>query len=170
MQKDFSYPLAVDGLSSAESKYVIKAAPQDLQDLAGLLKVQDVKSFSAGFKVKLDRKKHIILINGDVKASVILQSVISLENFEKKYSNSFDIVFDTNTSKDLKLEEELSVDDDVFDVVVNGEIDLWQVAIEQLALLLDDYPRKDGESFSFVPEFGEDEKKNPFDVLAKLKK
>lgn len=46
-----------------------------------------------------------------------------------------------------------------------------QIAIEQVALVMEDYPRKEGEVFEFVSEFDEETTKaqNPFSVLAKLK-
>ena len=58
------------------------------------------------------------------------------------------------------------------DVVTNANIDLCQIAIEQIALILDDYPRQDGETFNFTSEFNDDDIKqeNPFNILAKLKK
>ena len=58
------------------------------------------------------------------------------------------------------------------EVVIGGKIDLGDIAIEQIALRLDDYPRKEGEEFSFISEFDEEDdvKNNPFAVLAKLKK
>ena len=61
---------------------------------------------------------------------------------------------------------------DVPDIVENGKIDLGQIAIEQVALVMEDYPRQDGEVFEFISEFDEETTKaqNPFSVLAKLKK
>ena len=56
------------------------------------------------------------------------------------------------------------------DIVMNGEIDLGDIAIEHLALILDDHPRKDGEEFSSIIEDVTPVKNNPFASLAKLKK
>ena len=44
--------------------------------------------------------------------------------------------------------------------------------MEQLALVLDDFPRKDGEVFEFKSEFDEEttQAANPFNILKKLKK
>lgn len=170
MQKDFSYPLAVDDLSSAENKYTIKADKQELIALKELMKVPVVNSFEADFKVKLERKKHLLSIKGNIKAIVELESVISLDVFTKKYNSDFTLVFDTSLTKNTSSEEEFDFDDEIIENVVDGKVDLWQIAIEQFALLIDDYPKKDGETFSFASEFSEEDKKNPFDVLAKLKK
>ena len=56
--------------------------------------------------------------------------------------------------------------------VIGGKIDLAEIAMEQIALVLDDFPRKDGETFQFTSEFDEETTKttNPFAVLQKLKK
>ena len=44
--------------------------------------------------------------------------------------------------------------------------------MEQLALILEDFPRKEGEIFSFESEFDEETTlaSNPFAVLKKIKK
>ncbi|MDR1694510.1 MAG: DUF177 domain-containing protein [Lactobacillaceae bacterium] len=170
MQKDFSYPLLIDDLSSSESKYQIKADKGELLFLKDLLKVEDMHSLSVEFKVKLDRKRHILNVNGHLNSKVELKSVISLEVFSKEYGSDFSLIYDTNPSYDFKEDEELDFDDEIVENVYEGKIDLAQIAIEQLALLIDDYPRKDGESFSFKSEFSEEDKKNPFDILAELKK
>ena len=101
-----------------------------------------------------------------------LKSVISLENFYKTYSPEFKISFDTKaTLKEIK-ELEIDFNDDEPDVVVNGQIDLGQIAIEQVALVMEDNPRKEGEVFVFKSEFDDEdtESLNPFSVLKKLKK
>ena len=58
------------------------------------------------------------------------------------------------------------------DIIIGGKLDLGQVAIEQVALVMEDNPRKEGEVFTFKSEFDEEdtEKLNPFNVLKKLKK
>ena len=99
-------------------------------------------------------------------------SVISLENFVKTYEPEFEIIFDTElTPKELQ-EMDFEFEDDVPDVIINGEIDLAEIAMEQIALVIDDFPRREGEVFEFKSEFDEEttQKANPFAVLAKLKK
>ena len=105
-------------------------------------------------------------------ADVEQVSVISLENFIKPYHNEFSLKFDTKmTVSDLK-ELDFEYDDELLDILDNGQIDLASIAMEHLALVLDDFPRKDGEEFSFQSEFDEEttEANNPFAVLKKLKK
>lgn len=171
MQKDFSYVIDIDNVSSGENEYFIKADRENLDFLTELLGVQKVNSFSAEFKTKLDRKKGLLDIKGRVKASVELQSVISLENFSKNYNVVFDVNYSTKPKhEECKEEIEYDFDEDIVEEIVDGKVDLVSIAIEQLSLQIEDYPKKKGESFSFKSEFSEEDKPNPFAVLAKLKK
>jgi len=54
MQKNFSYPLIVDEITAAEKKYNLTATPDELVELAEILKVPSVKSFSAEINTKLN--------------------------------------------------------------------------------------------------------------------
>lgn len=172
MQKNFSYPLTVEDIAPAEKKYSLAANGKDLEFLAEVLKVPAVKAFSAEIYTKLIKKEHKLLVWGSVKAELELQSVISLEYFAKTYEPEFSVWYDTQATYNSLREMEYDLEDDVPDLIVDGKIDLGQIAIEQLALVLEDYPRREGEVFEFAAEFDPNEKntENPFSVLAKLKK
>lgn len=172
MQNLFSYPLNVDELTASEKKYHLEANNQDLDYLKEVLKVENVKSFSADIRVKYNKKEHLLDVWGNVSAELELQSVISLENFYKTYKPEFSVVYDTKaTLKDIK-ELDIDIDEDAPDILLDGKLDLGQVAIEQVALVMEDNPRKEGEVFIFKSEFNEEDTEtlNPFNVLKKLKK
>lgn len=172
MQNFFSYQIKVDNLPNTEQHYRLKADEEDFKRIQEILKIPAVKSFSADIRLRLDHKTNILKLWGQAKADLVLQSVISLENFDKSYENDFELTYDTKATlkSQREEEEEISIDDDTPDVVINGVIDLSDIAIEQIALIMDDYPRKAGEKFEFKSEFSEEnEKKNPFEVLKKLK-
>ena len=172
MQNLFSYPLKLEDMSPSTQKYKLKADKQELEYITEIMKVPAVKSFVAEINVKLLKREHIVEVNGFVDADVEQVSVISLENFVKPYHSDFSLRFDTKlTPKELK-EMDFEYEDDVLDILDNGQIDLAAIAMEHLALVLDDFPRKDGEEFSFQSEFDEEttEANNPFAVLKKLKK
>lgn len=172
MQNLFSYPLIVEDISSAESTYELHADAAALVQIAEILKVKSVRFFDARIHTRLNKKEHRLDVWGLVKAELELQSVISLDYFFKEYETDFSIFYDTKaTPKEVK-ELDLDFDEDAPDVVEGGRIDLGDIAIEQIALVMEDYPRKPGEAFSFVSEFDEEtkEKMNPFSVLKKLKK
>ncbi len=172
MQKDFSYPLQIDNLPRQEQHYHLVADPEQLKTLQQILQVEAVKSFAADIYLKYDFHQHRLDVNGCVKAELELKSVISLENFCRCYEAPFAYYFDTKaTYKDIR-DLEPGIDDDIPDIVENGQIDLGDIAIEQLALVMEDYPRREGEEFTFVSEFDEEttRQSHPFAVLEKLKK
>lgn len=172
MQNLFSYPLTLDDLGSGTKSYHIKATPIQLKFIAEVLKVEKIETFEAQITLNFNHKAHRIDVKGIVNADVEQTSVISLEKFIKHYSPEFEIVFDTELTAAQLREMDFEFEDEVPDILENGQLDLAAIAMEQLALTLDDFPRKDGEIFSFVSEFDEDDapKENPFAVLAKLKK
>lgn len=172
MQNLFSYPLVVDDLTPSAKKYHLAARKEELPYITEILKVPAVKSLQADINVKYNKKEHLIKVWGTAEALIEQTSVISLENFDKNYSAEFEMLFDTElTPKDLQ-EMDLEIEDDIPDPVINGEINLADIAMEQIALTLDDFPRKEGETFDFQTEFDEEttQAQNPFAVLAKLKK
>ena len=172
MQKNFSHILSVDDISNSEKLYKINANNQELELIAEILKVPEVKDFKADIYVKHQNKNTIIDVWGRVSSLITRQSVISLEYFNKKYVSEFSLQFDTKLTENQVRELEEEGVENIPDVVVGGKIDLCQIAIEQIALELEDYPRKKGEVFSFSSEFSEedDKQENPFKILEKLKK
>ena len=172
MQKLFSYPIFIDDLSSAARKYKIEASPKDLVYLTEVLKVPAVKSCQSNINLQYDKRAHRLDVQGHVSAIITQESVISLELFDKTYTGDFSLFFDTTaTYKDIReLDEEMG--DEIPDIIIGGKIDLGDITIEQIALLIDDYPRQEGEVFSFKSEFDEEttQASNPFNVLKKLKK
>lgn len=172
MQNLFTYPLKLEDLSQSVKTYKLHANQQELEFITEIMQVPSVKRFESEIKVKFHTKDHLIDVSGVVDADVEHISVISLEPFIRNYKNDFKLKFDTNmTRQDIK-ELDGDINEDIPDIVDNGQIDLAAIAMEQLALVLDDFPRQEGETFSFISEFDDDAdvKTNPFSVLKKIKK
>ena len=136
-----------------------------------ILQVQDVHSFKGEVYLKPEKKHHKLEVWGNVKAELAVQSVISLDLFTVKHNIDFELLFDTkmNREEQRALEE---AQDNVPDIIEAGQIDLAAILIEQVALNMDDYPRKKGEVFEFQPDFDPDEpvQENPFNILKNIKK
>ena len=171
MQKNFSYPLTVADLPLSTQTYKIRADKGDLKKIAEILKIPAVNSLQADISLKINRDKCLLDVWGRVWADVVLMSVVSLEQFESSYDFDFALVYDTKATFESQREEESEWDDDLPDIIIGGKIDLCDITIEQLALQLEDHPRKEGEIFEFEAEFDASEplKNNPFDILSKLK-
>ena len=172
MQKKFSYPVKIDELNQNHYKFVLEADADELKDIAEVLQVEAVKFFRGVVFMKFNKKDNLLQVWGDVAATLTVKSVISLENFEQEIVTPFELVYDTKaTYKDIR-EMEPTINDEVPDIVENGEINLADICIEQVALQLDDYPRAEGEVFDFAQYSKVEplEHDNPFAVLQKLKK
>ena len=172
MQKKFSYPVKTDELNQNSYKFVLEADAEELEDITEILQVEDVSFFRGEVFMKFNKKESILRVWGNVAATLTIKSVISLENFEQKIAVPFELFYDTKaTYKDIR-DMEPSINDEVPDIIENGEINLADICIEQVALQLDDYPRAEGEVFDFTQYIKEEplEHNNPFAVLKKLKK
>ena len=108
-------------------------------------------------------------MSGRVQADAVQSCVLTLEPLPVVIDGDFTVNL-TETPPDSPTDEDgeidLELDDNTPDVVENGQIDLGQYAVEQLALHLDPYPRKEGAVFEQPPEPGEI---SPFGVLRTLK-
>lgn len=172
MQNLFSYPLMLDEMGNGTKTYQLIADAKQLKYIKETLKLDGINSFEAKINVCLNRKNHHLNISGFVDANVEHISVISLDKFTRNYHPEFEIIYDTELSYEQLKEIEFDFDDNEPEIIENGQVDLADIAMEQLALALDDFPRKEGEVFEFKSEFDEETttKTNPFAALAKLKK
>ena len=149
MQNLFTYPLKLEDMSQSTQKYRLIATAENLEYISNIMQLP-VKRFEAEINVKLHTKEHIIDVWGDIDADVEHTSVVSLENFVRNYQTDFKLKFDTKMTSQEQQELDLDIEADVPDILEDGKIDLAAVAMEQLALVLDDFPRQEGEVFSFA--------------------
>ncbi len=170
MQKDFSYPLKIEDINQGEQTYKLRANKAQLETLKDILQIPAVNYFEADIKLTFQKKKGILEVSGEVRSGLRLISVISLEEFDKEYKSDFNIIYDTNATYEQIREMDEDIEDDIPDIVIDGKIDLGDIAIEQLALVMEDHPRMDGEEFTSFIEDDSPIKENPFAVLSKLKK
>ncbi len=174
MQNNFSYPLKLEDMSASTKHYEFQATPSELQYITEVLKVPEVKSFKTTLDVTFDKPQHMVIVKGKIDSLVEQISVISLNKFTQKYQINFARNYDTKLSsaQQRELEEFEDINADIPDVMENGQIDLKAISMEELALELDDFPKRKGETFNFTPDFDteSDKPQNPFAVLEKLKK
>lgn len=172
MQKKFSYPIKIDELNQNQYKYVLHADKDELEDITEILQVESVRRFHAEVYLKRNRKDNLLKVWGTAEARIELISVISLENFFRNLKVPFELNFDTQATYQDILDMGADINDEVPDIIQNGEINLADICIEQIALNLEDHPRAEGEEFNFAEynKSAPEEKENPFAILKKLKK
>ena len=174
MQNLFSMPIIIDDLGNNQKTFNISADKNQLEEIKQILKVEGVESFKSEIKFKLYKKEHLLKVWGTADAELELKSVISLTNFVKKYHTEFETTYDTKaTPQEIKeIDLELDLYSETPEFIIDGTLDVATIAIEQIALILDDHPKRETESFNFTSEFDEETtaKMNPFSALKQLKK
>jgi uncharacterized metal-binding protein YceD (DUF177 family) len=104
-------------------------------------------------------------LSGRVRASLAQTCGITLEPLPLEIDAPFVLSLAEAVEEDSD-EIIITMDDESPDLIENGQIDLGQYAVEQLALRLDPFPRKPGAEFVQPPEPAEI---SPFAVLKQLR-
>jgi uncharacterized metal-binding protein YceD (DUF177 family) len=104
-------------------------------------------------------------LSGRVSARLAQTCGITLEPLPLEIDASFALTLAEAVEEDSE-EIIIILDDESPDLIENGQIDLGQYAVEQLALRLDPFPRKPGAEFVQPPEPAEI---SPFAVLKQLR-
>lgn len=186
MAKDtFPFSFKVNAAQVVDKDQRLEVAPGE-RDLAAIAKAYDLdglQALKADLVLKPYRKAGL-RVTGTLKAKVNQTCVVSLEPFVQDLSLDLDRTFEPHSSRprkirDLNDEGEIEIDLESLDppdVITDGVLDLGAVICEELALVLDPFPRKPGVEFAGS---GEDEdgaeseepetKPSPFAALGALK-
>ncbi len=157
---EFSRPLDVARVPKLGSVEKLFADSRECADLAKRLKIPVIHSLSAELKAKPWRGGGL-KVTGQVQIAFEQLSVVSLEQFKQNLRFDVDRYFLHNVPQD-------AIDDEDFDPIINGFVDLGEVVAETIALELDLYPRKPGEAFGEM-EIQPDKTSNPFAALKIVK-
>jgi uncharacterized metal-binding protein YceD (DUF177 family) len=166
----FSRPIAVLSVPRAGQNVVLRPTEAQRAAIAAFLALPAVECFEAEVTVAPSRGGSFH-VTGGVKARVQQVCVVSLEPFPAEIDETIDVRFAPEEqlgSLGKKEVERTLEDEDPPEPVINGVIDLGELAVEALALGLHPFPRKPGVE---TPAMGDaDEPRSPFAALAALKK
>ena len=131
--------------------------------IAKALDLHSLDAFTA--EVELARAPAGWRLSGRVRASLAQTCGITLEPLPLEIDAPFVLTLAEAVEPDSE-EIIITLDDESPDLIENGQVDLGQYAVEQLALRLDPFPRKPGAEFVQPPEPPET---SPFAVLKQLR-
>lgn len=146
----------------------LAATEAQRQAIAKILQLPELKALSAQLRLRpwLDGAE----LSGALHATVIQESGLSLELFETVIEAPVEARFvpaGSPHAPDPATEIELDPEQPDPPEVLEGEtIDVAALVVEHLALALDPFPRKPGETFDYEPPQDDD---SPFAVLKRLK-
>jgi uncharacterized metal-binding protein YceD (DUF177 family) len=158
---EFSRPLDVARVSAGGSTEKIAATIEECARLAKRLGLPAIHTLRAELLAKSWRGGGL-KVTGELSADLEQMSVISLEAFRQEVRIPIERYFHFKppTEDDSEAED--------VDAIVGGHIDLGEVVAETLALELDPYPRKPGETFASTEDAGVEAERGAFAQLKVL--
>ncbi|WP_315838847.1 DUF177 domain-containing protein [Bradyrhizobium prioriisuperbiae] len=169
----WSVKVIVDQIPEAGLHRAFEADPSQraaMRDLAGL---RDLSEARAEFELR-HAGRNRVLVTGRVTARIGQTCVVTLDPIEVAIDEPVDLLFapeDQVAAIAKAMEEEAETDGEVQDppeAIVNGTIDLGNLAADALFLGIDPYPRKPDAVFE-PPVIAEDPESHPFAALKALK-
>jgi uncharacterized metal-binding protein YceD (DUF177 family) len=169
----WSFPVLVAQVPETGLHQVLGTTAAQRERLAAVAGVNDVTRAEASFDVvpAADGRVHV---TGRVRARVGQTCVVTLDPVENEIDEPIDVEFAPPSqipasARSMQTEEGEDAEiPDPPEPIVNGAIDLGQLAAEFMVLGIDPYPRKPGAVF-VAPEVAKDPENHPFAALKTLK-
>ena len=171
---EFSRPLALDRVSSTQHREEITATEKECAALAERFGLVSLDSLTASFTLKRVRRD-LVRVKGRVSADLVQTCVVTLDPVPARIDERFEVDFLEGAQPavaDLELDVEGA---EAPEPVLDGRIDLGELAAEQLGLSIDPYPRKADAAVpaEWTAEIAAEplpvNRPNPFAALEKLK-
>ncbi len=180
---EWSHLVEIDEVGGESKTFNFKATEQERTDLARRMGLISVESAQASVTVQRV-SGGLIHAMGIIRADLTQSCVVSLGPVPAKIEDEFEGWFGDkdkalsfakarNEREAKKAHTELEILEESVDPepIVNGKIDLGELATQYLSLALDPYPRAEGVSSQYIVPEGDKDKegaelrRNPFEAL-----
>lgn len=151
---EWSFPVDVLSIGSNAARYTITAKGDECEKLAERYNVVSLENVWSEMHLVREQGGLVIHVTGTVQADVTQTCVVTLEPMVSHVSDSFDAFFADPEqavsfararanikAKKGEIEVEMIDEHDAPDEIINGQIDLGEVAAQFLSLAIDPYPR-----------------------------
>lgn len=155
VEKKIAVDVVMAGLKEP-TDYNLQASEKELTQLAKRFQVEKVCSLTADLTIY---PGDIVRIVGKIKALTRRECVISLEKFNEKMDEEFEVLYADNPPAES---------DEIIDTIDKGRIHLGEIVAEQYGLSLNPFPKKPGVKNPYVEQAKEMQK--PFANLKKILK
>ncbi|WP_193170588.1 YceD family protein [Nisaea nitritireducens] len=171
---ELSRPVRIKDLKKRVTHIDIEASPEELQALATRFGLPGISELGAKVKVERLARDRAVRIEGTISAQLSYRSVVSLEPFDAVIEESFSEILSGEVALETDTEIELTPDDENMGVIEDGGFDLGEVLSQNLALLLEEHPRKPEETDApdgviWADKDAEEAEQNPFLVLSEMR-
>lgn len=179
-EREFERRVSVNELPADGLKVEFTAEGDELEAIARRIGIPSVERLNVGVTLRGLEGGKVVEVVGALDALVTQECVATLEPIERAYNEPLRILFmePRRARQEIpSIDEEALVDaeEDDIEVLVEDTIDVGEVAVQNLSLALDPYPRKsDIPDVEWLTEGGEEAagdegRENPFSVLNKLR-
>jgi len=178
---EWPHKVEVDRLGTDPTRIALSSTPQQRRDLARRLKVNVIDALDAELLLQRRANSQLIHVTGIVKADIVQSCIVTLEpvrsqieeKFESWYSDEDQVVSLPRVRREqqgMRADAELEIlgDEEDPEPVVEGAIDVGELAAQHLALAIDLYPRSEAVRNADEGEeavFTAGERPNPFAAL-----
>ncbi len=163
---------AMRDVSAAGRTVERTATPEEAAAVAGLLDILGVEAFAVTYRIKPAAGGRYRLA-GEIKARVVQACVVSLEPVVSTIDSPFEVLLapaeTINDGASDDGDEEAGSDAPITEPIVHGEVDVGRIVYEELASLLDPYPRRPDASFAWTDDRVAAADVHPFAKLARLR-
>ena len=170
---EFPRPFKADNLPDSGARLSLRANESECSALADRFDVLAIDRFEAHLDIRRSSNGKGLVVLGSLEAHMTQSCVVTLKSLQIVLKSSFERRFAKPAHLDKTARNEIDIDveeRDPPDPIINGVIDLGEVACEQLALEIDPFPRSEGATFeSFSDEPVEEKPPHPFAALEELK-
>ena len=160
MKPELHRPLSLDHIGPRGLDLTVEANPAECSALATRMNIAAVLALSCAFQL-IRQGRDVVLARGTLRARVTQTCVISLEDFDAPVQETFQVRFVPSEQQSDEIDPE--ADDEI--PFEGNQIDLGELAAEQLGLALDPYPRMLGVE---IPAAEDDPEAHPFAALRRL--
>ena len=141
VEPEFARPVRVDKLDGDEMTVTIEADSVERAALARRFELDGIDAFSATVTVSRE-DAGTFRVRGSLDADVLQTCVVSLEPVATHVHEPFTALLKIDSGETRPGEVDVSLDEDeADDLLIGDEIDVGELAAQQLALVLDPYPR-----------------------------
>ena len=157
MTMELHRPVPADRVGAAGLDFTVEANEAECAALARRMLLPGVLALRCTFRL-VRLTADCVLAEGHLRAKVMQNCVVSLDDFEAEIDERFHVRFvpagQESDDPDPEADDEIGY--------TGGALDLGEAAAEQLGLALDPYPRAPGAE---LPEIEGDAQEHPFAAL-----
>ncbi len=175
--ENLDFQLGLDEIEKDPKTFSISATDAERNKLVERFRIVQLDNLNATVTVNRQRHGEAIVINGNLKASLVQQCVVTLGDVPENIDEEFELLLVSPEQAAAFDDDEVYADPEAPDYdALEGEIVyLGEVVAQTLSVLMNPYPRVvgaevkpiAGSNFSANEEVGK--KPNPFAALAKLR-